>query len=89
MFLVAAVWYSSEAALTLSGLPCIFIVFLLLMCDNLSWRTQPYGESCLLGRLEHRRSSGTIPTDVLSRAPEYLFQRDRERYLHHIRVVYG
>jgi len=67
------------------GLPCICTFFLLLMCDNLSWRIQPYGRSCLLGGLEHRKSSGTIPTDILSRAPEY----ESDRYLPSIRVVYG
>ena len=93
VFLVAAIWSSSEAALTLSGLACIFIIFfLLLLCDSLSRRIWPYGASWRLG-FGHCRSSGTIPADILSLEHQSisgsLFQRERERYLHHIRVVYG
>jgi len=92
MFLVAAIWSSSEAALTLNGLACIFIIFLFLLCDSLSRRIWPYGASWRLG-FGHPRSSGTIPTDILSlsstRVYLSLFQRERERYLPSIRAVYG
>jgi len=58
------------------GCSCV-ILLLQKMNDNLSWRIWPYGASWRLGS-EHCRSSTTIPTDILSRAPEYMYVSSNE-----------